>query len=166
MEVLNSIILVTFSNTEPLINIEEVLEVEKYIGLNFPKEYVDHILLYNGGQCDPNVFKFNEKGVLTESCIDWFLAIYEGEYDNLKNYIDTYKLEEKRLPYQMIPIAHDPGGNLICISCIGQDVGFVYFWDHENEVNYKVSDDSNYSNLFLIAESFNEFISNLKEDFQ
>lgn len=41
-----------------------------------PAEYKEHLLKYNGGQCTPNVFKFNENGNWTESCIDWFLTIY------------------------------------------------------------------------------------------
>jgi len=131
----------------------------------FHIEYKNHLLKHNGGQCSPNVFRFYENGKLTESCIDWFLAIYEGEYDNLKEYIKTYKIDKKRLPVHMLPIAHDPGGNLICISCDSLDEGYIYFWDHENEVDYNVTDDKDYSNLYFIAKSFEEFITGLKEDF-
>lgn len=157
--------MVTFSQTESQLNPTQIEEIEKYVGINFPGEYKNHLLKYNGGQCIPNVFKFNENGKWTESCVDWFLAIYEGEYDNLKEYIQTYKLDEKRLPTHMLPIAHDPGGNLICISCNNDDEGFIYFWDHENEVDYNLSDDRDYSNLHLIAKGFSEFIDGLKEDF-
>jgi cell wall assembly regulator SMI1 len=168
MEILKIVIVIimaTFSQTESQLNLAQIEEVEKYIGLNFPSEYKEHLLQNNGGQCSPNVFKFNENGAWTESCIDWFLAIYDGEYDNLKKYIETYKIEEKRLPDHILPIAHDPGGNLICISCHKNDEGHIYFWDHENEVDYKISNDNNYSNLYLVAKSFSEFIDGLKEDF-
>lgn len=168
MEILKIIIVIimaTFSQTESQLNLTQIEEVEKYIGLNFPDEYKEHLLQNNGGQCSPNCFKFNENGTWTESCIDWFLAIYDGEYDNLKDYINTYKIEEKRLPVHILPIAHDPGGNLICISCDLEDVGCVYFWDHENEVDYNTSNDKDYSNLYLVAKSFNEFVNGLKEGF-
>lgn len=157
--------MVTFSQTESKLSLAQIEEVEKYVRLDFPAEYKQHLLKYNGGQCTPNVFKFDENGNWTESCIDWFLAIYEGEYDNLKKYIQIYKLEEKRLPIHILPIAHDPGGNLICISCHIDDVGYIYFWDHENEVNYSVSHDTDYSNLHFVAKSLNEFIDGLKGDF-
>jgi cell wall assembly regulator SMI1 len=158
--------MVTFSQTESQLNLIQIEEVEKYVGIDFPNEYKNHLLKYNGGQCSPNVFKFNENGKWTESCVDWFLAIYDGEYDNLKEYIKTYKLDEKRLPLHMLPIAHDPGGNLICISCGTEDEGYIYFWDHENEVNYNVSSNADYSNLHFVAKDLNEFIDGLKEEFE
>lgn len=147
---------------EHQLNSTQIEELEKYVGLNFPYEYKEHLLKNNGGRCSPNVFQFNENGKLTESCIDWFLAVYDGEYDNLKDYIETYKIQEKRLPQQMLPIAHDSGGNLICVSCDSEDKGFIYFWDHEGEVNYDITTDKDYSNLYFIAKSFNEFIDGLE----
>jgi len=156
----------TFSQTEAQLNLIQIEEIEQYVGLDFPSNYKNHLLQYNGGQCTPNIFRFNENGKWTESCIDLFLAIYDGEYDNLKEYIRIYKLDEKRLPIHLLPFAHDPGGNLICISCANEDEGYVYFWDHENEIDYSISDDKNYSNLYFVANSFNEFILSLKEDFE
>ena len=155
--------MVTFLKTESQLNIVQIKEVEDYVGLKFPKEYKEHLLRYNGGKCSPNIFKFNEKGKLTNSNIDWFLAIYDGVYDNLKYEIELVKIGEKRMPIQILPIAHDSGGNLICISCGGQDEGYVYFWDHENEVDYSISNDNDYSNLYLISESFNSFIDKLTD---
>lgn len=157
--------MVTFSQTESQLNLTQIEEIEEYVGLKFPEDYKKHLLKYNGGKCFPNIFEFNEKGNLTSSSIDWFLAIYDGEYDNLKNEIKMVKIDEKRMPTHMLPIAHDPGGNLICISCDKHDEGYIYFWDHENEVDYETSNDTNYSNLYFVAKSFNEFIDGLKEDF-
>ena len=154
-----------FSQTESQLSSTQIREVEKIVDLNFPEEYKEHLLRYNGGQCTPNVFRFNENGKLTDSSIDWFLAIYDGEYDNLKMYIQTYKLDEKRLPLHILPIAHDPGGNLICISCSGADKGFIYFWNHEKEVDYSNSNDRDYSNLYLVSQNLNEFLDELKEDY-
>ncbi len=158
--------MVTFSQTESKLNLTQIKEIEKYVNLKFHNEYKEHLLQYNGGQCLPNVFRFNENGKWAESCIDWFLAIYDGEYDNLKKYIQIYKIEEKRLPIHILPFAHDPGGNLICISCDNEDEGSIYFWDHENEVDYNASGDNDYSNLYFVAKSFNDFINELKQDFE
>jgi SMI1-KNR4 cell-wall len=135
------------------------------MGLIFPKEYRDHLLTHNGGRCTLKYFHF--KGQLKDSfsSIDWFLAICDGKHDNLLRYFYIFKIQRKRLPFRLIPIAHDPGGNLICISCDGVDNGFIYFWDHENEVDYQVADDSDFSNLYLIAKSFNEFLDGLTKDF-
>jgi hypothetical protein len=153
-----------FFETEKQLNISQIEEMEKYAGLIFPQEYKDHLLLYNGGKCIPNIFKFDENGKCSYSIIDWFLAIYDGEYDSLKKEIDIFKKEIKRMPLQMLPIAHDPGGNLICISCETEDKGYIYFWDHENEVDYSKSNDRDYSNLYYITNCFSAFISDLIED--
>ena len=156
--------MVKFRETKNRLNSLKIDEIEKYVGLKFPHEYRLHLLNHNGGECEPNVFQFIENGELTESYIDTFLAIYAGSNDNLKQDIDTYKIDEKRLPHRMLPIANDPGGNLICISCEGNDNGRIYFWDHENEVDYSVSPDNDYSNLYIIANTFDEFINGLQKD--
>ncbi len=154
----------TFIQTETPVTLLEIEKIEQLVDLKFPTEYKNHLLQFNGGQCSPNVFSFSENGEITDSCVDWFLAIYNGQYDNLTKYIYTYKIDEKRLPKQIVPIAHDPGGNLICISCGKKDYGCIYFWDHENEVDYKISNDNDLSNLYFMAGSFNDFINGLRED--
>lgn len=153
--------MLNFSNTEPSINLEQIKLLEELSELKFPEEYKKHLISHNGGQCQPNRFKFIEDGKTTESSVDWFLAIYDGEYDNLRSYIEIYKMEKKRMPLHILPIAHDPGGNLICISCGGNDLGHVYFWNHEREVDYDLYSDDDYSNLYLISSNFTEFLNNL-----
>lgn len=156
--------MITFKNTQRQIQLIELKQFEQDIGLTLPDEYKGHLLTHNGGQCSPNVFDFTERGVKTSSNVDWFLALYEGEYDNLRRYINIYKVYNKRLPTHIIPIAHDPGGNLICISCGIGDFGHVYFWDHEREVNYNVSNDENYENLYFINANLQLFLTNLRQD--
>ncbi|TKG87913.1 SMI1/KNR4 family protein [Puteibacter caeruleilacunae] len=150
--------MVDFFETEHKLTLDQIENVELKFGINFPDEYKSHLLKFNGGRCKPNKFSFNENGKTTNSILDWFLAIHDGKYDNLIRYYNRYKREEKRLPDPIFPIAHDPGGNLICMS---EKDGKVYFWDHEKEVNYLVEDDDNYSNLFLISNSFEEFLDAL-----
>jgi cell wall assembly regulator SMI1 len=153
--------MVTFSKMKKPLTSEEIKEIEDYVGLTFPGEYTSHLLKYNGGKCTPNVFTFLENGKKSSSCISWFLAIYDGEYNKLKDSIETFKIDEKRMPSHILPIANDPFGNQICISCGTLDYGYIYFWDHENEVDYSVSGDDDYSNLYLISRSLNEFLYGL-----
>lgn len=154
--------MIKFTQTEQPLYKSDIIEIEKFVGLELPYEYKKHLLEYNGGQCYPNTFSFNVNGKMTESNIDWFLAIYSGKYDNLKEYINLTKKEKKRLPKHILPIAHDSGGNLICISCGAKDYGYVYFWDHENEVDYNISNDDDYSNLYFIAKDLNTFFNGLR----
>ena len=70
-------------------------------------------------------------------------------------------VDQVRMPEELVPIAHDPGGNQICIAVAGPKTGAVYFWDHEEEAD----DDETpgYDNVYLIANSFNEFLNSLTE---
>lgn len=146
-----------FFNTEDNLTLNDIRSIEIKYSLSFPDEYIKHLLVYNGGQCSPNIFEFSENGQATESNIDWFLAICDGKFDNLEDYITIYKVNEIRIPGSFIPIAHDPGGNLICISCSDNR---IYFWDHEREtVN---TNHHHPENVYFIANNLTELFNMLK----
>lgn len=106
--------MVVFEDTSPSATVAELDELERYAQLPFPDTYRQHLLRYNGGRCQPSVFHFVEHGQPTSSLVDWFLPTRADGWGNLRDYIETYKIDEKRLPTALLPIAHDPGGNLIC----------------------------------------------------
>lgn len=151
-----------FFETENPVTKEQIKNLEEKLRFNFPFEYKHHLLKNNGGRCEPNLFSFKEKEKLSQSSLDWFLALYDGEYDNLENYFNSYKIEEKRMPDSVFPIGHDPVGNLICMDA--NDCK-IYFWDHEKEVDYNYFSNNDRSNLYLIAETFDLFLSNLNSEY-
>lgn len=153
-----------FFDTQPSATTDEINSLEQYASLSFPDDYRSHLLHYNGGQCLPNGFSFLENGKVSSSNVDWFLATRSEEWGSLKDYIETFKVDEKRMPSNLLPIAFDPGGNLICISCSGLDLGRIYFWDHENEVDYSIADDEDYSNIYLVSNHLTQFLDSLRED--
>ena len=55
------------------------------------------------------------------------------------------------VPEGMLPIGNDQGGNIILLRTDGNKRGSIYFLDHEKPV-------------FLIADSFEEFINGLKSE--
>lgn len=156
--------MVSFFRSFEEISLNDINKFEKFIGLKFPKLYVDFLLQHNGGKCTPNIFTFKEHGENTQSDVHWFLGIHDGTLANLKDFCESYKIYEKRMPSHILPIAHDSGGNVICISCGQKDNGQIFFWDHENEVDYSESDDSDYSNLYFIADDLKQFLDELKEE--
>lgn len=151
---------VTIRNSESFLSNEKLEEVERRLAIQLPAQYRHFLLAHNGGRPTPNVFHFkNQRGTDAVSCIDWFLAIYDGEHDNFETYFSWCKTDDVRMPLELVPIAHDPGGNLVCIAIAGAQCGAVYFWDHEQE-----SDDPegpSYLNVHLIADSFDEFLNGL-----
>jgi hypothetical protein len=109
----------------------------------------------NGGYPYPDGFCI--KAIDDESTVDRFLVLDVGPNSNLDNYVRVYK---DRIPKELFPIAHDPGGNLVCIGISGEHLGRIYFWDHEYE-----ADESNvdFSNVHLVAETLEGFLANLYE---
>jgi hypothetical protein len=63
----------------------------------------------------------------------------------------------------MFPISYDSFGNLILIAIKNADRGKIYFWDHEMEADPNQGEVPDYSNLTLIADSFDEFINSLHD---
>ncbi len=153
--------MINITETEKQISISDINEIEKEFNLKFPTQFVGHLLKFNGGKPKPNAYDFIENGKKTSSDLDWFLAVYDGQYDNIIKYLGIYKKDSKRIPTHFLPIGHDSGGNLVCISCGEKDYGYVYFWDHENEIDYDVFDDYEYKNIYLISKSFDEFLNSL-----
>lgn len=132
-----------------------VSTLEDSLRIKLPPSYRKFLMDFNGGRPAARRFKF--KGRTRGSSVDRFLGVHNKEHNNLLEYLETYR---GRIPRNLFPIAHDPGDNLICISVGGADAGSVYFWDHDREGDGGPSD---YSNVILIAESFEEFLEGLHE---
>ena len=87
-----------------------------------------------------------------------FFPNVECEKNNIK-FIYNVMRREKTIPVDMIPIADDPTGNVICISLSSNDYGAVYFLNHEFE-----DSDTGYLMKSKITDSFKVFIEKLYPD--
>jgi hypothetical protein len=135
---------------------EHILTVlERDWGFGLPKDYRKFLLEHNGGEPTPNVFKL---GATDSSGLRSFFCIYPDKYDDLLWNLNVY---HGRVPKNIFPIGSDSFGNLICISVMGSDRGKIYFWDHEMEAGD--DEEADYTNLTLIADSFEEFLNSLHE---
>ncbi len=88
------------------------------------------------------------------------MSVEKGGHSNFESYFHRYR---ERMPSNLIPIAYDPGGNLVCLSTKGKDEGSVYFWDHENEAAVAGAPQPYYDNLRLVASSFGAFLASLTD---
>lgn len=134
----------------------QLVAAERDLGVQLPSEYRSFLTVWNGGRPQPNTFSYEIRGRKESGMVDWFLGIHNGEHDNLRQYTLWYK---GRIPSNLLPIAHDPGGNLICIAVSGSDLGAVYFWDHELESSEGQPPSTD--NVYLIAKSFEAFLTGL-----
>lgn len=132
--------------------------IEKFLGFKFPKDYRTFLLCFNGGETEEKIFFF-KNDIEDGSILDRLFGIVDEDYENLLLYIKKYK---DRIPENCIPIAGDPGGNLVLLSIKMADRGKIYFWDHHREAPDGETPD--YSNLTLIADSFQEFLDGLKAE--
>lgn len=142
-------------------NISHIKEFEKHINLKLPNDYVEFLLEYNGGRFKEDAYEMLEpthkKHGLFQG-IDWFFTLTE-DYNN--NLLKNFKLYLNRMPEEFIPIGDDGCGNKICLCIDGKNYGKVYFWDHNWESDE--GEEPTYDNLYLIANTFTEFVNKLYE---
>ena len=140
---------------------EKVLEaLEQVWEFKLPSSYRSFLLKYNGGVPINDTFYF-KNDLARGSLVQLFLGVTSEKHANLLKHLQTYR---GRIPDTMFPIAYDPSGNLILLAVKGSDREKVFFWDHENEVESGQGEVSGYSNLTLISDGFDEFLSMLKPE--
>ena len=116
-------------NSAEKINAEDIADFENEVGIKFPEDYKTFMLKANGGTPDDSV-----------------------KISNLKKIYKTMTYEEM-IPNDMLPIADDPGGNVIGISLNKDDYGYVYFINHEYD-----DLDTGYLVKSKIADSMRDFL--------
>jgi len=139
------------------INEAELANFESKIGYTLPVEYREFLLLYNGGKPIPDFFKVPE-WQYEETYVTELKGLANGKPVDLSELFD---LLDGRLPKGFIAIGSDPGGNQILLSLSNDKRGQVYFFDHENEPDDATDNVEDYPNIYLVANSFNEFLKNL-----
>lgn len=150
----------TLRMTGPKLTEKEIADFEKRIGCSLPTSYRQFLMAFNGGR--PNKKFFLIEGWLEPtSLVNDFYGLVPGKSNNLDEGIATLK---GRLPKGFISIADDPGGDQILISLDGETRGSVYFWDHENEPDDPSDNINDYSNMYMLADDFGEFLNALRDE--
>ena len=165
--------LTMFNSKEPT-TLDQIKKFENLIDAKLPQDYINFLLKYNGGRPDRDTYKliqpitYGVEGDINDmGAILRFLGLVddEEEYNGLIwHYLDV---TVDRIPKELIHIGYDDFGNAICLCVKGEDYGRIYFWDHEMEMgNFEISEEDWadgpwYDNVFLIADSFVEFIDKL-----
>ena len=127
---------------------------ERFSEINLPKSYREFVKTYNGGSPEPDCFDFH--GGKDGSVLRYFYGIMNTQSD--QDLIYAFRTFRQRIPQDVLPIAEDPFGNLVCLAVKGKNRGKIYFWDHELETEEGEPD---YSNMALIADSFDELLEEL-----
>lgn len=137
----------------------KIAEFEAKRQIKLPIDYRTFLLSTNGGCPEPDAFPIRDNPNDSHGLIQQFFSLGSKDEDyDLDENIEVYT---ERIPVNLLPIATDPGGNILCISTHGEDFGTVYFWDHSFEG--LPSDKPDYHNVYFIAESFDRLLDTLIE---
>src|SRR5687767_923720 len=108
---------------EPVFNRQtseaEVRALEQRLGTSLPDDYRAFLLARNGGRPTPRAFPIAGEPGGGTSLLEWLLGIAGRR--------DTYDLVTVRarfagrVPGDLLPVARDPGGNLVCLQLSGPD---------------------------------------------
>ena len=134
----------------------ELNKIASEIGLEFPADYKDFLLKYNGGSPEPDAIPIKEHeeevgtiqlffGIdreIESSCLKWV-------YDELKD----------RIPDSYLPIACSDTGDIFCLVLSKNQYGSVVFWDAIDETSKDSLD-----NVYEVADSFTQLLELLFED--
>ena len=143
------------------VEISELKKFEKSLKVSLPKDYRDFLKEYGNNTMTfyrSVCYQPRKKSPLADKDgydgFDLFYGLEKDGYD-LNEMLKTYK---GRIPDSFIPIAEAPGGDQILLG-IKKDsqYGKIYFWDHESR-------GTNEDDIYLIADSFNDFIKSFELD--
>jgi hypothetical protein len=140
---------VKIQKSSNLISEKELNLILAKVRYTLPESFKNFLLDYNGGV--PAANKFDIKNMSVSSGVNEFLSI-----DAI---VEQKNILGERIPNEVIPIAHAECGNLICLVIKGSEIGNVYFWDHELEVEQLPS----WENMFFLSSSFDELVESLAE---
>jgi hypothetical protein len=122
----------------------DVSHFEMGIAARLPDDYREFLIRHNGGYPEPSGFRGGN------DVLNFFFGLWQKHADL------NYETLAHRgfIPEGLIPIACDPGGNLVLLEIARPHRGRVWFWDHEQsgERDKAVS---------LLANSFTEFVASL-----
>jgi hypothetical protein len=137
-----------------------LLEFEATIGTSLPEDYRAFLLKYNGGVPRQNAFSYADaRGPYTDSVVRIFYGFHQGHLYRLDR---TFGLSRSVIPDELLAIASDPGGNLICLGYKGKDRGKVFFLDTDGASD--TDPEWNRRKLHKIANSFSSLFYLLKEE--
>ena len=143
---------------------DDIAKIECDLEIKLPEDYKYFMLQSNGGTPKEDMlFDFFDEVQECEntSVIRNIFSLYLDDSNRKFNYKVIYNImvNDECIPADMVPIADDPGGNVISISLNKDDYGYVYFLNQDFE-----DEDTGYLVKSKIANSFKDFIDCLYVD--
>ena len=147
---------ITISDSQPPIQHHDITAIEQQLGIQLPSDYRTFLLAHNGGHPEPNTFPIQSFYADQYGLLEWFVCISPNDPNDLAHMMSTF---HDRIPSNVLTIARDPGGNLLCMALTGANLGTVYYWDHEEESPEDTL--PTYDNMYFVAPNFTALLQSL-----
>lgn len=128
-----------------------ILEIEKYFGANFPKDFKKCVVINHGGYPDLDTFDFeNHKDAV-------FSRLLSFDKQKQTYILNVYNAIKDRLIDNIFPFASDPFGNYLCFDYRNgkNESPTIVYWNHEEA--FENPD----SAIHPVCDTFTELLSKL-----
>lgn len=126
---------------------DDVARLELQVGVALPGDYKQHALSTGGGRMQANTQAVQTIFSLSDAAPDWA---------RMSEAVETFQY---RVPEWLVPVARDEYGNLFALSVRGNDLGAVWFWDHEEEADE--GEPPSTDNISRVAAGWTQFLGAL-----
>jgi len=162
---------------------EELFVLESTLNCRLPEDYRTFLMkfgaiVFQGLSLDnPYVFFRSLERLpahISTDGIGIFDAFYGADVEGRNAYSLSQRINfyKGRMPSSVIPIGDDGGAGIICLAFRNGNLGKVFYWDQQNEslsdeeyfADYSVPKppDAIYKNMYLVANSFLDFLGQLQ----
>lgn len=143
-----------YRTSAPPVTLEAVSAVERQIGIKLPGDYIQFLRVQNGGSL---AFENKYSYAVPEDYPDPPLSI--ESFWPVEDLPAGRQRVQDAFGVNLLPVGMDNFGNYICLGVAAEQIGKVFFLDHE------LSDDETGESLVVkIADSFSEFVASLGPD--
>lgn len=133
-------------------SMEEIDQLEKTQGFSLPEEYKKFLLEFGSGYTkDDYYYKALVPSPGTSEDGHAYVAYFYGS-----DLMENERIFNEELDRKFLPIADAGFGDLVCIGVAKENYGRIYEWVHDIPGPH---DDPFSQNVFLIAESFSDFLN-------
>lgn len=148
----------------PMNRMDALVKAEKLVGFEFWGIHRDILIEYGTAITFENdvVFRPLTKTPLDRKDGSHSLEILYGLGDENNSIPIVYQDYLGGMPCSVCPIGSLPGGNQLCLCHAGLHEGKVFLWDHENELEIQNDEHEDFKNMYLVAESFEDFFKGLE----
>lgn len=140
------------SNPYGVLDERMLVEFEKRLGATLSPSYRSYLLSFNGGDYEKKIIAINKKE--GDTSIHHMYGLHSGPDYRRLSVSDVIDCADAKF----IKICDDATGNNFCLKVSGNNIGGVYFLDHEIESNARCE------SLICVAKDFDDFVQNMKSN--